>query len=135
MSYSIFLSNVNYFYKQTDGEYRFPNSAEGDLIKQAKKEIQELMNVDAPDTTETIETAAVIDKKGLIYTMPRPARHHNIIILLPLDAYSGSEQGFITSKGRFVGRKEAFDIAKSNMQPWVNPPFGNSGDLFSENLW
>lgn len=38
----VFLSNLHYFYAQTDGTYKFPNSAEGDLLKQAKKEIETL---------------------------------------------------------------------------------------------
>ena len=37
---SVFLSNLHYFYAKTDGTYEFPNSAEGDLLKQAKKEIE-----------------------------------------------------------------------------------------------
>ena len=41
-SKSIFLSNLHYFYAQTDGTYAFPNSAEGDLLKTAKKEIEGL---------------------------------------------------------------------------------------------
>ena len=42
MNKSIFLSNLAHFYAQTDGTYSFPNSAEGDLLKQAKREIEEL---------------------------------------------------------------------------------------------
>ena len=41
---SVFLSNLHYFCAQTDGTYKFPNSAEGDLLKQAKKEIEALEN-------------------------------------------------------------------------------------------
>lgn len=36
---SIFLSNIHHAYAQTDGTYKFPNSREGDMLKQAKKEI------------------------------------------------------------------------------------------------
>ena len=39
---SVFLSNLFYFYAKTDGTYTFPNSSEGDLLKTAKKEIEEL---------------------------------------------------------------------------------------------
>jgi hypothetical protein len=38
---SVFLSNLHYFYAKTDGTYAFPNSNEGDLLKTAKKEIEE----------------------------------------------------------------------------------------------
>lgn len=44
---SVFLSNLHYFCAQTDGTYKFPNSAEGDLLKQAKKEIEALENENA----------------------------------------------------------------------------------------
>jgi hypothetical protein len=40
---SVFLSNIHYYYAQTDGTYRFPNCVEGDLLKQAKFEIEELL--------------------------------------------------------------------------------------------
>ena len=39
---SIFLSNIHHAYAQTDGTYKFPNSQEGDMLKQAKKEIEYL---------------------------------------------------------------------------------------------
>jgi hypothetical protein len=39
---SIFLSNIHHAYAQTDGTYAFPNSNEGDMLKQAKKEIEAL---------------------------------------------------------------------------------------------
>ena len=39
---STFLDNTHYFYAQTDGSYAWPNSAEGDLLKQGHKEINEL---------------------------------------------------------------------------------------------
>ena len=43
MSKSVFLANLNYFFAQTDGSYKFPNSAEGDLLKRAKFEIESLL--------------------------------------------------------------------------------------------
>lgn len=39
---SVFLFNLHYFYAQTDGSYAIPSSADGDLLKQAKKEIERL---------------------------------------------------------------------------------------------
>lgn len=39
---SVFLSNLHYFYSKTDGTYGFPNSSDGDLLKQAKKEIENM---------------------------------------------------------------------------------------------
>lgn len=37
---SVFLANLHYFFAQTDGTYKFPNGSEGDLLKQAKREIE-----------------------------------------------------------------------------------------------
>lgn len=47
MSDSVFLSNLHYFLAQTDGTYRFPNSAEGDLLKRAKVEVEALQRENA----------------------------------------------------------------------------------------
>lgn len=44
------------------------------------------------------------------------------------------EQGFITNKGRFVGRKEAFKIAKENNQIKFDIGY-NTKFLFSEMLY
>lgn len=37
---SVFLTNLHYFFGQTDGTYKYPKGAVGDLLKQAKKEIE-----------------------------------------------------------------------------------------------
>jgi hypothetical protein len=39
---SVFLQNLHHAYAQTDGTYAYPNSNEGDMLKQAKKEIEAL---------------------------------------------------------------------------------------------
>jgi len=39
---SVFLANLHHAYAQTDGSYVFPNSREGDMLKQAKREIETL---------------------------------------------------------------------------------------------
>lgn len=36
------LDRINYFYKQTDGTFNFPNSAEGDVLRIAQQEILDL---------------------------------------------------------------------------------------------
>jgi hypothetical protein len=41
---SIFLSNLHYFFAQTDGTYTIPNTLDGDLLRQAQKEILEIRN-------------------------------------------------------------------------------------------
>jgi hypothetical protein len=39
---SVFLENLHHACAQTDGTYAFPNSREGDMLKQAKVEIEAL---------------------------------------------------------------------------------------------
>jgi hypothetical protein len=41
---SVFLKNIFHAYAQTDGTYDWPNSREGDMLKQAKNEIEELLD-------------------------------------------------------------------------------------------
>jgi hypothetical protein len=38
---SLLLEQLHHAYAQTDGSYKFPNSREGDMLKQAKKEIEQ----------------------------------------------------------------------------------------------
>ncbi|CDX54579.1 p063 [Mesorhizobium plurifarium] len=83
---------------------------------------------------ETI-VAVAVRYEGLTVSLPAPARHHNV--LHPLfdltgKVLGGQDQGFLTSKGRFVNRFEAARIAvraKQIVEPrW--PP-----DLYSEDVW
>jgi hypothetical protein len=41
---SVFLTNLAYFFRKTDGSDGLPNSLEGDLLKRAKLEIEELLD-------------------------------------------------------------------------------------------
>lgn len=69
----------------------------------------------------------------VIVSAPPPARHHNLFI-----AYdrlgAPDESGFITSNGRFVDRREAWEIATAAGQPII-PRDGQGGLLYSEDLW
>lgn len=56
----VFLSNLHHFCAQTDGSYRFPNSAEGDLLKQAKREIEALQA--ELDTAKAFHRVAVSER-------------------------------------------------------------------------
>lgn len=71
----------------------------------------------------------------MTYTMPAPARHHHILHSMPpLNPVVPPEaQGFLTSTGRFVTRKEAMGIAVSAGQ--VPASKVTAPDLFSEDLW
>ena len=87
--------------------------------------------------TETVEKAALrVD--GVVWALPRPARHH-ILINAWNDAHFANgeagripdhEQGFVTSEGRFVDRATAADLAYRAGQ------IGRKKrSLFSEDLW
>lgn len=83
--------------------------------------------------------AAAICAEGITFTAPPPARHGHILRImsetLGLDAIRlglPDNQGFITSSGRFVGRRAAAGIAVSAGQI-DQPKWG--AELFSEDLW
>jgi hypothetical protein len=58
---------------------------------------------------------------------------------IPEETYPGREdQGFLTSKNRYVDRKEGWKIAKENNQIKFGKEFSDNGDdseLISENLY
>lgn len=72
----------------------------------------------------------------MTYTLPAPARHPHI---LHAASYQQPEplmridQGFLTSTGRYVGRKEAMGLALIAGQ--VDPATKRLPDLFTEDLW
>lgn len=80
-------------------------------------------------SVETI-VAAAIEQGGIVFSLPRPARHHDIILTLP--SRIRGRQGFVTDAGRFVDRWEARGIAVASGQV-VMPMHATL--LFSEDLW
>lgn len=65
-----------------------------------------------------------------------PARHAQL--LHPTDGQNvgPDDQGFLTSRGRYVGRAEALRIANDCGQKQIDHPAKNAGGhLFSEDLW
>lgn len=81
-----------------------------------------------------IDRAAVRAPDGEVYSVPCPKRHGHINALLqeagaPMP--SVYKQGFLTSAGDFVDRKEALAIAEAAGQV----PKGKHGALFTEHLW
>jgi hypothetical protein len=88
---------------------------------------------------EAIDRAAV-RYAGTVYAPPRPGRHDRALFMLwEAEEAKGnrphdSEQGFVTSTGRFVDRKEAARIALTSGQiKELSRP--GLGILFSEDLW
>lgn len=95
---------------------------------------------------EIVTTAALL-VNGVIWTLPRPARHHILLHAWahahwvhdpvtntghPRKVPTDAVQGFMTSEGRFVDRKEAERIARACGQ-LKGPMLGH--ELTSEDLW
>lgn len=85
--------------------------------------------------------AVAIKVFGVTNSLPAPARHADVLKKLidfnrvpdfnPL-VMLGDAEGFLTSTGRFVNRREAARIALAARQTTklIDPP-----ELFSEDLW
>ena len=88
---------------------------------------------------ERIIAAAVRHKEtGEIWTLPAPARHHNVFRIMPesmssKEMNSQTEQGFETNLRPFVDRKEAKKIAREADQ--LLDRASNLNILFSEDVW
>ncbi len=86
--------------------------------------------------TETITTAAILSN-GRVWTLPRPARHHNVLAEMRRQGHALTafdEQGFLTSDGRFLGRIEAAGLAVASGQV-DQEGLAAFPNLFSEDLW
>lgn len=87
---------------------------------------------------EKIDCVAIrLPNKSYTYVMTKPNRHGNIIQLMTergetIETIANSEEGFTTTEGRFVSRKEALRIAEKAGQV-IGEIIGN--ELYSENLW
>lgn len=71
-----------------------------------------------------------------VLALPVPARHHHVMwtYLMIYGKHDNScEQGFLTTKGRFVDRVEGLRIAKEADQ--IETKHGNPDMLFSEDMW
>jgi PHP family Zn ribbon phosphoesterase len=95
--------------------------------------------VSKTDPKETIVAAAIYH--GATISLPPPARHHTILnfmaTIMGLDATKVQpvNEGFLTSKGRFVNRTEAYYLAHRHGQ--IINKSGNADEptLYSEDLW
>lgn len=82
-----------------------------------------------------ITHVAIITKDGIVHSLPKPNRHHNILNLLNDIGYSWpitGEQGFLTDTGIYLNRLDGAALALKNGQvkKLNSPP-----KLFSEDLW
>jgi hypothetical protein len=85
-------------------------------------------------------TDVAIKYDGVIYSLPRPNRHHHVIRLIASINGVGIKgpdvQGFLDENGEFLNRQGAFIRAQRTGQI-IRPKVGGyrGGDLFSEDLW
>lgn len=83
--------------------------------------------------------SAAIKQGNITYSLGRPLRHHHIFRMygkeINKDMERGGDhtQGFMTSLGRFVDRKEGLRIAKEQNQIIEKHPCFD--ELYSEDMW
>ena len=78
--------------------------------------------------------AAAILREGVVWSVPKPGRHHDVIRLMAhrLDLMvGGGTQGFLTEAGVFLNRAQALRLASKNGQLLRGP----RNVLTSEDLW
>lgn len=92
-----------------------------------------------PSEQEIISGTANKTSDGIVYSVRPPhCGHGHSYFLMTENGVSDKLrasciEGFITSHGRFVGREEAWNIAKEANQIWRVT--GSEGELFSEDVW
>lgn len=89
--------------------------------------------------------AAAIKLRHLVISMPRPARHHDILNNLAhhIRTYEDMEQGFITDTGVFLNRTDAFvhsrlygpGTPRRDKARLAGENVYNGYELFSEDMW
>lgn len=79
-------------------------------------------------------THVAIKYKDKVYSLPQPWRHHDVIRQIG-GIYGPDVQGFLTDKGHFLTREQAFVHAQFHGQVKRGPNDYNGDQLFSEDLW
>ena len=83
-----------------------------------------------------IITHVAIIYNDVVYSLPKPNRHHNVIRLI--GGISGPhKEGFLDENMKFYNRKDAMLLAVSNGQlnRKQGAEFYQGPELFSEDLW
>lgn len=82
--------------------------------------------------------AAAVQYDGMTFSLPRPARHGQVLQCLEytLDEMQLAHacQGFLTSEGRFVNRIQAKQLGYRSGQELVRDDL-HPRDAFSEDFW
>jgi hypothetical protein len=88
--------------------------------------------------------AAAIKFGTVIAFVPAPGRHHNVLQALHDNhgtrtlGYDVETQGFLTDKGEFLNRRDAFKHVREcgqKMQRREGPGYYSGDELYSEDLW
>lgn len=87
-----------------------------------------------------VAAAIRVESTGVVYAIPRPGRHHNVIRMvaaagheLPINEGSPAYTfGFVSNAGLFLDRAEAEAVAREHGQ-LARPNIG--GPMTSEDLW
>ena len=91
------------------------------------------------DGQDELIVAAAVRFDGAIISFPRPGRHGECLNWLAHRGMNRSwhDCGFLTNRGRFVGRKEAGRIVLAAEQgsPGGTPENNPHMALFSEDMW
>lgn len=86
-----------------------------------------------------IECAAIRTTDGVVFSVDKPGRHHDVIKVMREKGYEGPvggiRQGFLVSGGRFVTREEALSIAIEAGQVEISKCVAPKTGLFSEDVW
>lgn len=84
-----------------------------------------------------VVAAAVRLPDGRVFSLPSPARHHDVIHMLHrehgIEQRGDHEQGFLLSDGRFCRRAPAKLVAERAGQ--LLPRAMHLKDLYSEDVW
>lgn len=86
-------------------------------------------------------THVAIQYAGLVWMLPPPNRHHNVIRMIAEQNGVGVKgpdvQGFVCDTGDFLNRRQAFGLAAVNGQLKRRPgeKFYQGKELYSEDLW
>jgi hypothetical protein len=80
--------------------------------------------------------AAACQIGGLTFSMPAPARHHDVMqsMIMAGIPVGYRESGFLDHRGVYVGRKAAMIVAYQFGQ-LADGEFEAGSELFSEHLW
>lgn len=80
-------------------------------------------------------THVAIKYNNELYSLPAPNRHPDVIRKMK-GVYGPHQCGFLTEEGKYLNRKDAMKLAKTNGQVKKGSPYWDSEtELYSEDLW